>query len=130
MKSLHKHPQSILQSILSVLTFYEGKPTTVKVAVEIIIKLSTIWLELTVKKNSFNIPKGYAINKRNTDNRMARHKMTNNDLWNTTRNTKDWTPRTSGDPKELVVPAPLLALVMLLLNDTNITTRNQIHVDI
>jgi hypothetical protein len=36
--------------------------------------------------------KGYAINKRNTDNRMARHKMTNNDLWNTTRNTKDWTP--------------------------------------
>jgi hypothetical protein len=28
-----------------------------------------------VKKNSFNIPKGYAINKRNTDNRMARHKM-------------------------------------------------------
>jgi hypothetical protein len=64
-----------------------------------------------------------------------RKKVTNSDLHNNTQTTKDWATRTSsknpgytqvrltknaGTPDEKAVPAPLLALYALLLNDTTI----------
>ena len=78
---------------------------------------------------SLKIPKGQleVVNRRMTDNTMAKRKKTNTDLQNITWKTTaraTWTPlkpgMNSGAPEGLAVPVPEVTPVVLLLNDTNI----------
>jgi hypothetical protein len=64
---------------------------------------------------------------RQCNGQNKKDKRTNKDLQNTAQNTNDWTIATplqlrvnSGSQEELAVPAIIVALVVLLLKNTNI----------
>jgi len=61
---------------------------------------SCICFSINISKNSLKIPKGSweSVNRRRTDNTIAKRKRTNNDLQNITHKTKDRLTRTPLKP--------------------------------